>query len=381
MSIINDSKSYWEGGSDMTEELKEKFTRVRELLKKLKLDGILMTQTPNFYWITGGKNDIVDSGSGNAASRVLLLDDKAYVFCNSSEFYRVSEEELPDDAFEKVMYYWHYNEAEVIGKYMEGKKIGSDNGDFGTENIAHEIQKMRYVLTEAERARMMEIGPECAKILEDCVREVKKGQTELEIAGFVNAAFTAKGYTIPVCLVGSDERLLKYRHPLPKDKKIENIIMVAICPQKYGLTISISRIKSFVKLSKEIKDKYDALLKIDATYIVNTKAGVLSRDILQKAYEVYKETGYEKDFHLHHQGGALGYLTRDYCTNFRTEEVVQNHQGYSWNPTISGVKIEDTYVIEGEAQNIVSYSGNWVYREVTVDGKTILRPDILIQEN
>lgn len=363
----------------MTEELKEKFSRVRETMKRLKLEGILMTQTPNYYWITGGKNDIVDKGSGNAASRVLLLTEKAYVFCNSSEFYRVSEEEITDDSFEKVMYYWHEDEAEVIGKYIAGKKIGSDNGDFGTKNIAYEIQKMRYILTESERARMFEIGPECAKILEDCVREIKKGQTELEVAGKVQDAFVAKGYTLPVCLIGSDDRLLKYRHPLPKDKGIENIVMVAVCSQKYGLTISISRIKAFTNFSKEMQDKYDALLKIDATYILNTKAGVPSKEVLQKAYEAYKEFGYEKDFHLHHQGGALGYLTRDYCTNFNTEEMVQNHQAYSWNPTISGVKVEDTYIIEGDEQNIVSYSGSWVYREVTVGGKTILRPDILIQ--
>ena len=365
--------------TDMKDELREKFIRIRQVMKRLNLDGIMMTKAPNYYWITGGKNDVVDQGSGNAASRVLLLNDKAYVFCNSSEFYRVSDEELTDDTFEIVMYYWYDNEAEVLGKYISGKKIGSDNGDFGTENIAYEIQKIRYELTEAEIDRMMELGPECARILEDCIRGIKKGQTEFEVAGIVNDAFIAKGYTLPVCLTGSDERLMKYRHPLPKDKKIENIVMVAICAQKYGLTISISRIKSFGPLSNETQNKYNALLKIDATYILNTKAGALSRDILKKAYDIYKETGYEKDFHMHHQGGGLGYLTRDYCTNFNTDEVVQNHQGYSWNPTIAGVKIEDTYVIEGENQNIVSYSGGWVYREVTIDGKTILRPDILIQ--
>ncbi len=365
----------------MTEELKEKFGRVRETMKRLNLDGILFTLTPNFFWITGGKNDIVDKSSGTASARVLLTADKAYAFCNTSEFYRVSDEELTDGTFEIIKYNWHDNEEDVINQYTKGKRIGSDTGDFGTENIVNEIQKLRYVLTEAERNRMIQMGPECAKILEDCVRDIKKGQTEFEVAANVTAKLMEKGYTVPVCLIGSDERLMKYRHPLPTNKKVENYAMIAICAQKYGLTISISRIKSFVPLSKELQDKYEALLKIDATYITNTKAGVLSKDVLQKAYEVYKETGYEKDFHLHHQGGGLGYLTRDYCTNFNTEEVVQDNQGYSWNPTIAGVKLEDTYIIEGDNQNIVSYTGSWVYREVTVDGKTILRPDILIQNN
>src|SRR5574344_1917299 len=113
----------------MTEELKEKFDRVRKTMEKLNLDGVLFTLTPNFFWITGGKNDIVDKSSGNASSRVLVLADKAYAFCNTSEFYRVSDEELNDGTFEVIKYNWHDSEGDVIKKYIEGKKIGSDNGD------------------------------------------------------------------------------------------------------------------------------------------------------------------------------------------------------------------------------------------------------------
>ena len=60
--------------------------------------------------------------------------------------------------------------------------------------------------------------------------------------------------------------------------------------------------------------------------------------------------------------------------------MVYAHQGYSWNPTIAGVKLEDTYIIQETGQEIVSDTGNWVYREITVDGRTIRRPDIWIQE-
>ena len=53
------------------------------------------------------------------------------------------------------------------------------------EKIGDKIQKLRYVLTDEEEARMRKIGPECAQILEDCVREIHPGETELEAAGRV----------------------------------------------------------------------------------------------------------------------------------------------------------------------------------------------------
>lgn len=364
----------------MTEELKVKFARARKLMEEEGLDGVLLSAIHNFYWITGGKGDMVDRSCGQASARILILADKAYAVCNSSEMYRVFDEELTDGSFELIGYRWHEDEAEALKPYIQGKRIGSDNGIYGTRDISGKIQALRYVLTEAEEKRMDEIGPEAARILEDSVRDIRPGETEHEAAGRVAGRLLAKGYALPVLLVASDERLLKYRHPLPTDKKIEKCAMIAICAQKYGLTVSVSRITSFEPLSEEIRRKYEALLKIDATYILNTKAGVPAREVLEKGYEVYRSTGYEEDFHLHHQGGALGYLTRDYCANFRTEDVVLDHQGFSWNPTIAGVKLEDTYVVRGEEPHIISYTGSWVYRDVAIDGKTVRRPDILVQD-
>ncbi|MDD6346702.1 MAG: M24 family metallopeptidase [Lachnospiraceae bacterium] len=364
----------------MSDELKIKLSRVRELMAKESLDAVILNSIHNFYWITGGKGDMVDRSCGEAAAKILITKDKAYAICNSSEMYRVFDEELTDGTFELIGFRWHEDETAVVSRYVDLSKTGSDTGVYGTRQIAGLINPLRYVLTPEEEARMQEIGPLAAGILEDSVRDIQPGETEMEAAGRCAGRLIAAGFAVPVMLVASDERLFKYRHPLPTTKKIEKYAMIAICAQKYGLTISISRIVSFEPLSEEIRTKYEALLKIDATYILNTKAGVMSRDVLAKAYEVYKETGFEADFHLHHQGGALGYLTRDYCTNERTEAVVLDHQGYSWNPTIAGVKLEDTYVIKGDTQDIVSYTGKWVYRDVDIDGITIKRPDILVKE-
>lgn len=361
-------------------EVMEKIGRVRNFIEANELEGVLLTSNPNFCWISGGKTAFVDKGSETAVAKILVTKETAYVICNSSEMYRIPEEELTDGIFELVAYKWHENEYEAIKSLIEGKKIASDSGAHGTLNMAGKIQQLRYVMTKEEEARMDEIGPESAKILEDCVRNIVVGETENEIAGRVTGAMLTKGYQVPVCLVAADERILKYRHPLPKDTAVSKRAMVAVCVQKYGLTISMTRMVSFEPLPEEIQKKYEALLKIDATYILNTKAGVPTKDILKKAYDAYAAEGYEADFHLHHQGGSLGYLTRDYCTNFGTEDVALDHQGFSWNPTIAGVKLEDTFVVDGNKQKIVSETGTWLYRDVEIDGQVIRRPDILIKE-
>lgn len=362
----------------MSEEVKIKLERIRNLMDTEQLDNVLLTTTPNFFWLTGGKNGFVDKGSENAAVKLLIDRDNAYVICNSSERYRIMEEELSEKEFELIPFQWHEDEYEVLKPYLKGNRTGSDSGIYGSKNVMNQIQSQRYVLTPEEEKRMSEIGLECAQILETAVREIVPGETELEAAGRVTGQLISRGFQVPVCLVAADNRMLKYRHPIPTEKKIDKYAMIAICGQKYGLTISISRIISFGEIPDDIRKKYESLLKIDATYISNTVAGNKVCDILKKAYDVYSQEGYEADFHLHHQGGALGYLTRDYCVNFRNEEKVLNHQGFSWNPTISGVKLEDTYIVNGDKQTIVSDTNTWKYRNVEIDGKVIRRPDILI---
>ena len=364
----------------MTNEFKVKLERVRNLMIKEDLDGVLLATVQNYFWISCGKNGFVDKSSESATTKVLITKDRQYAICNSSEMYRTFEEELTDGSFELIGFQWHESEEAALQPYIKGKKIGCDKKLYGFRDITEEIQKLRYSLTDEEVERYREIGPECAGILEEAVRRIEPGETEFQAGARAAQLLMAKGYQVPVLLVGSDERLLKYRHPIPTAKEIHKCAMIAICGQKYGLTVSVSRIVSFVPLSEEIRKRYEAVVKIDATYILNTKAGIPANMILKKGYEVYASEGYEKDFHLHHQGGPLGYPTRDFCTNLQNDTPVAENQAYSWNPTIAGVKAEDTYIIHGVTQEIISYTGTWVYRDVTVEAGTIRRPDILVKE-
>lgn len=365
----------------MNAEWQEKLGRIRALLERRGWDGALLGRNDSFCWLSGGHSAFVDKGSQNAVVKLLVTRREQYVFANSSEQYRIPQEELADLDIELVAYPWHESEEATLRPYLKGKKIISDCGVYGTQEESAELLALRSPLTQEEIGRYREIGPLCANIVEDCCREIQPGDNEYQIAGKVTGRLMAQGFQVPVCLVAADERLLRYRHPLPMGREVRERAMIAICAQKYGLTISMSRIVSFVPLDGETQRKYDALLEVDATYIVNTVAGARAGDIVKKGRQAYAQAGYEADFHLHHQGGALGYLTRDYCANESDPNLVRSGQAFSWNPTMAGVKCEDTYLVFEERQEILSHTGNWVYRDVTVDGKTVTRPLILVKED
>lgn len=363
----------------MNKEFQIKLERLRDFMKANGYDGVLLCNNENFCWLSCGHYAFVDKGSSNAVAKLLIAPENQYVFTNSSEQFRIPQEELADKHFELVSYPWHGSEAETMRPYLKDRRIASDNGIYGTDNRSGDIAALRYVLTDEEIARYKEIGPVCAAIVEQCCRDIEVGSTEYEIAGNVTGKLMAAGFQVPVCLIAADERLLKYRHPLPTQTKVTRYAMIAVCAQKYGLTVSMSRIVSFGPVEDEIQKKYQALLKVDATYLLSTVPGAKAGDIVRNGHAAYEKTGYEQDFHLHHQGGALGYLTRDYCANEATGNVVLDHQAFSWNPTIAGTKIEDTYIVNGDQLEIITQTSDWPATEVAVEGKRITRPLILVK--
>jgi Xaa-Pro dipeptidase len=97
----------------------------------------------------------------------------------------------------------------------------------------------------------------------------------------------------------------------------------------------------------------------------------------KKGIEAYKEMGYPEEYQLHHQGGAIGYTGRDYKVNFQTTEIVQENQGFSWNPSITGTKSEDVMLATSDGPVLLSKPIIFPHLEIKGGDYTFIRPDIL----
>jgi len=180
-------------------------------------------------------------------------------------------------------------------------------------------------------------------------------------------------------LIASDERIEKYRHPVPTEKKIERYVMVVLCARKYGLIVSLTRLVHFGNLSDELKKKHISVCKVDASFIKNTKKGTKISDVFEKGIKIYEDEGYPEEWKKHHQGGPTGYLTRYFRATKNTYELIDENQAFAWNPSITGTKSEDTIITKENGQLIITEDKNWPMIKVEIEGEEILRPDILIK--
>lgn len=362
----------------LKEELKIKEQRVRDLAAKLNLDGICLFKFTNYAWFTGGGSNRVVTGSERGCSVLLILKDKKYVFAPRNEIERITNEQVNGQGFEPVTYDWFTGHVQAIKEVVGDAKIGSDVPIPGMECISDDIDRLRFSLTEAEVLKAKEI----ARIISDetagYIAGLKAGITEEQMVAELSGRILYHGVKPAVLLIGTDERLLTCRHPVATEKPLKQYGLISLVGEKWGIHITLTRSFFLGNAPKELVEKQLKVNQVDAVMIANTILGQESDLAFEAGKRKYREVGYPDEWKLHHQGGAIGYASREFRAAERNEIIVEN-QMFGWNPTLQGTKSESTILVQKEGLPLIldTVPKWWPVQEVEVNGHIIRRPLIL----
>jgi Xaa-Pro aminopeptidase len=360
-------------------EIREKEKRVRDLLRSKGFAGILLKRQANFSWMTGGGLNLVGITTEMGATSLLITSNEKYLISNNIEAPRmIHEEGLQAQGFIPKTYPWYEDQETAIVKTLvkEGP-LGSDVPFPGAVTVAEEIARLRYSLTPEEVERYRWLGERASLALERTLQETRKGEKESEVVGRLCRELWKDRIDPVTLMAAADERVFKFRHPIPSEKSIERYLMVSVNARKWGLIVSLTRFVRFGKLPIELKEKYLANVFIDCVFMAATKPDTHARQVLQRGLEAYREKGFPEEWKFHHQGGSIGYTGRDYRTHFNTQEIIQENQAFTWNPSLEGTKSEDTILASAKGVEMITRPMSYPTLAMTVDGVSFLRPDIL----
>lgn len=350
---------------------KKKLALVRQLMVVKNIDSILIQRSNNFAWLTDGVASYVGLASDCGASFLLITRESQYVITNNIE--------LKNLEFEEGLTGWSF----IVSSWLEDKIIsinrnvvgvlGSDYLFLNAIDCSNEFAKLRYNLDSLEIHRYIQLGLDTGRAIQQTAKDIRPGMSEFKISGILSGYCNEFGIVPIVNLIAVDERIYKHGHPLPSSKKLEKHSLLVLGARKWGLVASASRLVYFGKISSELREKTNACARIDAAFIKATKSGFKLSDAFQAGIDCYESEGYKNDWHTHHQGGLTSYLSREIvATSLSTHDVLSG-QAYAWNPTLSGVKSEDTILLTGSETKIITQVDDWPL----IDCGNIKRPDIL----
>lgn len=370
----------------LTEEIGEKTESLLSLISQEGLGGVLINSQPNFAWLTvGGRNGIDLSRETGAGTLFLRHDGRRFVLANRIEMDRLLTEELNGQGYEPVDFAWEEEKGNPtfvadLARSLVAEKlpIGSDlplGADVRllTGAIAH----ARCELTEAEVIRFRVLGRDAGKAIGDLARIVEPGLTEREVARRAIDALAAVGIDSVVTLVAADDRLKRFRHPVPTDLQWKRLLMIVTCARRGGLIASLTRIVCAGPVDEDLANRTRGSATVNARLFDATRPGVTGADLYKQAALAYIEAGFPGEERLHHQGGAAGYQTREWVAHPLSTEKVQSPQAFAWNPSITGSKVEETCIASEDGIEIVTATPNWPSIPIEIEGRQYLLPDVL----
>lgn len=357
-----------------------KLIRIRQLLDEQRLDAALFASTANFAWLTGGGDSHVGLASEVGPAAAVVTRDRVIVLCDNIEGPRLTAEEVADMAVDVHTFPWWEGITEPrVTEVAGSNRWLADIPMTGRPSIEPLMYPLRAELEETEVEAYRQLGIVTGLALQETASSVEIGQSEFEIGAELARNLIKRGATPTVLLIAADERISRFRHPIPTGRRVERMCMLVAGARMKGLICSATRLIHFGRLPGDLADKHRAVCAIDAAMQAHTIPGEPVGAVMKAAIAAYADVGFPDEWRMHHQGGPTGYRPREFRATAQSEQIIIPDQPFAWNPSIAGTKSEDTILAREPAPVVLTITPDWPTLAVDARGYSAQRPDILVK--
>jgi Xaa-Pro aminopeptidase len=314
---------------------------VRSAVREQGGAGALLWTRRNFAWLTiGGANHVVQASERGVAP-ILVTPDRAIVLAPINERDRLAEEELGSLPIDIESIAW----SSPDGIATRATEIGGGRLLDDAELEATLLPR-RSVLDTAEQVRMAWLGRRVRKHLDAAAADLAPGGSEDEVAAALTSSLAIDGIRAPVLLAAADERIERYRHPLPTSKVAQRRMMIVAVAERWGLHVAATTFAELQPRSEDLERRFEAVTEILEAMRTATRSGRTLGDVLAAARETYRLVGFPDEWLLHHQGGTIGYQSRERVAVPDDPAPIEAGMAFAWNPSITGAKLEETLLLD-----------------------------------
>lgn len=359
----------------MNNSWKTQLEELAGLARNHDLDTIVLRDPLNLSWFTGARWHVPQTLSPACFDIVVegVLDPNTAsirVVTNRIEAPRLADTEFQGRQVIFDAVDWFEDRA---ARLPRGIRTGSDTAGDSWINVGEQLAGRRRVLNQSQIDVLTELSEEAAAVAGATARKLKPNMTEHQIAGAIQSGLTAAGMDCIALFVGSDERLVVHRHPLPTDKKVQDKVMFAFCARRDGLVSSVTRMVSFTPLGAQ-HETYRSLLEVERAFLDASTPGANLGEVFKSGAGAYALNGFAEDeWRKHHQGGITGFNPRELIANPTTSMTLKAGMVLGWNPSGKGFKVEDTTLVTALGAKPLAVDPTWPVEEI--GGR--LRPSVL----
>jgi Xaa-Pro dipeptidase len=354
--------------------------RVQAFLDQEGLDALVLGRQDHFAWLTSGGDSHVVTPTEMGVGYLVITRDRKWLVSYSMDGQRLLEEQASGQGYEVVTTYWHQSSPEQkILSLTRGMVVGADFDLEGARRYDQELVDLHYPLTDIDLARCRWIGRTTDRILTEMAMKLEPGVTEREIAARLAYEYALEGMVIDVLIVGFDDRIINYRHPIATDQPLERYALLHPAARRWGLHGNVTRMVHFGEPPSSIRRAMDGVASIGGHIATMLAPGVLFADVLTEQITQYRKLGYLNEWMYHFQGGITGYTLADATRCKDPQARIIERQAYDYFVTITGAKFEEFLLLTEDGLEIASSGSGWPMQSIMTPRGEISLPALLIR--
>jgi Xaa-Pro aminopeptidase len=325
--------------------------------------GLVLTGPAAVAWACGGVAPPVDRAAAVDLVWAVFTAREAWLITTNVEAERVTAEYDPAaHGFASLAEVpWHSPDrfAEVAADLagLPAADLASDgHPGFGTD-VSQDLVALRLALSAAEAADLADLGADAARAVQDSLAHWRPGERDLDIQARCAARLEESGADAPVLIVGGDDRLERYRHPMAVGAPVRHQVMAVAVARRGGLHVALTRFASAGPVDPAQAARHREVTAVHDAVLAACRPGKTYGTVVESLASAYAAVGAEGGWMGHYQGGPIGFAQREFeiapgqsGSRWYREPVAAGH-AVAWNPSLpGGAKSEDTYLVTGDGQ-------------------------------
>jgi len=332
--------------------------------------GVVLTGPAGVAWVTGGVAPPVDRTAAVDLVWAVITSTGSWLITTNVEVERVRAEYDPAAhgfaGLAEVPWYspdgFVTAAADLAGVPPEA--LASDgHPDFG-HDASDDLVGLRLALSDPEADDAADLGTDAARAVQDALAQWRPGERDLDIQARCAASLEAAGADAPVLIVGGDERLRSYRHPMATGAPVHHLVMAVVVARRAGLHVALTRFAARAPLEPDYVALRRKVLTVEDAVLRACAPGATYGAVLEELALAYVAVGAINGWTGHYQGGPIGFAQREFeiapgQTDSRWYSCqLAAGQAIAWNPSLpGGVKAEDTYLVTADGQHTGQHGG------------------------
>ena len=353
---------------------------MRALLAREGAVALVIGRRDDFAWATSGGDGSLLWTDAYAAGYLVVTPDRKFLVGYQMDNARLAEEECASQGYEPVALRWYEGDpAEAARRCAGPGKVLADCSVPDTTTAASLLRSLHYPLTAFEVWRLRYVCQRTERIVRDVADSLEPGQTERMVQSTLAERFLAEGFTIDALMVGFDRRVYRYRHPMPRDNRLDRYAFVHVCVSRWGLHGILTRLVHFGTPPEDLQRRFAAASAIEAWTIDQTRPGTAYQAIFDGQVHLYEALGYGDEWRNHFQGGLTGYIVNEAAHATRPHDLIPDGCPFNWYITVTGAKKEETTLATDRGGVVLSLGGAWPVERFGEPGHEQELADMLVR--